>query len=131
MCLFCRSLVSDPSMLLTLSNICCIYEILKILFCVNWYKLIQINLTLLRFEYLWKLTTPHCMKSGRIQSFSGPHFPACGLNKESQSKCGKTRTRKTRNADTFHAVLLLMIAKKTISYGILIPSSLARFLENY
>ena len=47
-----------------------------------------------------------------IWSFSGPHFPAFGLNTERygvslciQSKCGKVRTRKTPNTNTFHAVL--------------------------
>ena len=44
---------------------------------------------------------PHCVKSVRIQSFSGPHFPAFGLNTETyrvnlhiQSGYGKMRTRK-------------------------------------
>ena len=46
------------------------------------------------------------MKSVRIQSYSGPHFPAFGLNTEKvslriQSKCGKIRTRITPNTDTF------------------------------
>ena len=43
----------------------------------------------------------HCVKSGRIGSFSGPYFPAFGLNTERygvslriQSKFGKIRTRK-------------------------------------
>ena len=55
----------------------------------------------------------HCVKSVRIWSFSGPDFPVFGLNTERcrgslrvQSKCEKTRTRKTLNTDTFHAVLL-------------------------
>ena len=53
----------------------------------------------------------HCVKSVRIRSFSGPYFPTFGLNTEkygvsirTQSKCGKIRTRKTPNTDTFHAV---------------------------
>ena len=44
----------------------------------------------------------HCLKSVRIRSFSGPYFPAFGLNMERysvslriQSACGKIRTRKT------------------------------------
>ena len=46
-----------------------------------------------------------------IRIFSGPYFPAFGLNTERcevspriQSECGKIRTRKTANTDTFHAV---------------------------
>ena len=53
------------------------------------------------------------VKSVRIRSFCGPHFPAFGLNTERyrvslriQSKCGKIRTRKTLNTNTFYAVLL-------------------------
>ena len=56
-------------------------------------------------------TNYHCVKSARIRSYSGPHFPAFGMNTERyglslpiQSECGKIRTRKTRNTDTFHAV---------------------------
>ena len=55
----------------------------------------------------------HCVKSVRIRSFSGPYFPAFGLSKKKysislriQSECWKIRTRKTPNADTFHAVLI-------------------------
>ena len=59
----------------------------------------------------------HCAKSVRIQSYSGPHFSAFGLNTERysvslrytislriQSKCGKIRTRITPNTSTFYAV---------------------------
>ena len=42
-----------------------------------------------------------------MQSYSGPHFPAFGLNTERyfvflhiQSKCGKIQTRITPNTDT-------------------------------
>ena len=65
----------------------------------------------------------HYVKSVRIRSFSGPYFPAFGLNTERygvslriQSECGKIRTRKTPrkirtsktpNTDTFHAVFVL------------------------
>ena len=51
--------------------------------------------------------------SVRIQSFSGPHFPALGLNTEIyrvnlhiQSECGKIRIRKTPNTDIFYAVII-------------------------
>ena len=53
----------------------------------------------------------HCVKSVRIRSYSGPHFPAFGRNTEAygvslpiQSKCGKIRTTITPNKDTFYAV---------------------------
>ena len=47
----------------------------------------------------------HCVKSVRIRSFSGPYFPASGLNTERlQSECGKIQTRKTPNTDTLYAV---------------------------
>ena len=54
----------------------------------------------------------HCAKSVRIQNYSGPHFPAFGLNTERysvslciQSKCGKIRTRIILNADSFYTVM--------------------------
>ena len=53
----------------------------------------------------------HCVKSFRIRSYFGPHFPVFRLNKEIysvslriQSECGKMRTRVTPNRDTFHIV---------------------------
>ena len=54
---------------------------------------------------LVNLLNLHCVKSVRIRSFSGPYFPAFGLHSRIQSECGKIRTRKTTNTDTFHAVL--------------------------
>ena len=54
----------------------------------------------------------HCVKSVPIRIFSGLYFPTFGLNTERysaspriQSECGKIRTRKTPNTDTFWAVL--------------------------
>ena len=54
-----------------------------------------------------------CVKIVRIRSFSGPYFPAFGLNTEKygvplriQSKYGKIRVKKTPNTDTFHPVFL-------------------------
>ena len=48
------------------------------------------------------------VKNFRIQSFSGPYIPAYRLNTKIdkvnlriQFKCGKIRTRKTPNMDTF------------------------------
>ena len=53
----------------------------------------------------------HYVKSVLIRSFSGLHLPVFGLNTDRysvslriKSECGKTRTRKTPNTDTFHAV---------------------------
>ena len=55
----------------------------------------------------------HCVKSVRIWSYSGPHFPSFEINTKRysislriQSKCGKIRTRITLNKDTFYAVCL-------------------------
>ena len=60
----------------------------------------------------------HCVKSVRIKSYSGPHFPAFGLNTKRysvslriQSQCGKIRTRTTSNTDTFYA-MKIMLRKK-------------------
>ena len=54
------------------------------------------------------------VKSVRIRSFSGPYFPAFGLNTERhsvflciQSERGEIRTRKTPNTDSFHAVFFI------------------------
>ena len=53
----------------------------------------------------------HCLKSVCIRSFSGPYFPAFGLNTgrycvslRIQSECGKIWTRETPNTDTFYAM---------------------------
>ena len=53
----------------------------------------------------------YCVKRVHIWSFSGPYFPTFGVNTERygvslriQSECGKIRTRKTSNTDTFHTV---------------------------
>ena len=55
----------------------------------------------------------HCVKSVRIWSYSGLHFPAFGLNMERdfvslriQSECGKMLTKITPNRGTFYAVLV-------------------------
>ena len=54
----------------------------------------------------------NCAKSVRIRSYSGPHFPAFGLNTERysvslhiQPEYRKMRTRITPNKNTFHAVI--------------------------
>ena len=66
------------------------------------------------------VVAPHCVKSVRIRSFSGPYFPAFELNTERyfvslsiQSECGKIRTRKIRNnSDTFDALPVRPIFNK-------------------
>ena len=73
------------------------------------------------------------MKSIRIRSYYGPHFPAFGLNTERyrvslriQSECGKMRTRITPDMDTFYAVFskqirqsesFITIAARTIEFS--------------
>ena len=56
----------------------------------------------------------NCVKSVRIQSFSGPHFPAFRLNREiyfvnfrCQSESRKIWTRKTTITDSFYSVFKL------------------------
>ena len=58
-------------------------------------------------------TSSHFVKSIRVRSYSGPHFPAFGLKTERygvsfhiQSKYGKIRTSITPNTDTFYTVWL-------------------------
>ena len=53
----------------------------------------------------------HCVKSVRIRSYSGPYFPAFGVNTERyrvsqriQSECKKMQTRITPDSATFHAL---------------------------
>ena len=65
----------------------------------------------------------HCVKRVHIRSFSGSYFPAIGLNTERygvslciQSKCGEIPTRKSPNTDTFHAVLVIILAKKLVYF---------------
>ena len=69
-----------------------------------------------QLKYLFPLSQQythryHCVKSVRNSSYSGPHFPAFGLNMDRysvslriQSECGKIRTRITPNTDTFYTV---------------------------
>ena len=66
---------------------------------VPWCYLVEIK------EYA---SSKHCVKSVHIQSSSGPHFPAFGLNTETyseslriRSKCGKMPTRITPNLSHF------------------------------
>ena len=57
----------------------------------------------------------HCLKSVRIRGYSGPHFPAFGVNTEGydvslriESECGKVMTGITPNNDTFYAMYTLV-----------------------
>ena len=64
-------------------------------------------------RWLWGFTA---WKVSKYRVFSGPYFPAFGLNTERyrayfaslriQSKCRKIRTRKTTHLDNFHAVVV-------------------------
>ena len=49
----------------------------------------------------------HCVKSIRIWSYSGPHFPAFGLNTERYGV--SRRARITPNTCTIHAVLTIQL----------------------
>ena len=74
-----------------------------------------------------------CVKSVRIWGYSGPHFPAFGLNSRIwkfvslhiQSECGKMRTRITPNTDTFYIMSISVLdfstesAKKRTIYDLL------------
>ena len=64
----------------------------------------------------------HFVKSVRIRCYSGPYFPAFGLNTERysvflriQSECGKIRTRIIPNLDTFYVVKCLIFLLKSLS----------------
>ena len=71
-----------------------------------------------------------CVKSALIRIFSGLYFLTFGLNTERyavsvciQSKCGKIRTRKIPNMDSFYAVNMSSFdeAVVSISQRIYIP----------
>ena len=77
----------------------------------------QIVMVLLMCTILMELNCwqdyEHCVKSAGIWSFSGPHFSAFGLiteiyrvNLSIQSECGKMRTRKTSNTNTYAVKLI-------------------------
>ena len=63
----------------------------------------------------------HGMKSVRIRCFSGPYFPAFGLNITSlrfQFECEKIQIGKTQNTDTIYAVKFCYINSKSINFKI-------------
>ena len=74
---------------------------------------IRIRLKLIEMREGLQNDAVDCVKSVRIRSYSGLHFPIFGLNTERygvplrfQSEYGKMRTRITPNTDTFHAVMV-------------------------
>ena len=67
---------------------------------------------LTRHHFLIVALDTHCAKIVCVQSFSGQHCPAFGLNMKIQSKWGKTWTRKTRNTDFFPAGIFVMVQIK-------------------
>ena len=76
--------------------------------CIRRFQQLELN----RWLAWWKCkysATYLCVKSSRIRSYSGPHFPAFGLNIRIQSECGKMRTRINPNTDTFHATYIVFI----------------------
>ena len=75
-------------------------------FCWNLLTIFAKRLTL----FVW-LSSEDCVNSIRVRIFSGPYFPAFGLHTKSyfvflriQSVCGKIRTKKNPNTDTFYVV---------------------------
>ena len=66
------------------------------------------------FKWMWTSLkfftfyfTSHCIKSVNNRSFAGTSFTAFGL--KFQSECGKIRTRKTLNTNTFYAAFTKVI----------------------
>ena len=70
-----------------------------------------------QYWYLFLRREKHCVKRICIRSYSGPYFPAFGLNTERngvslriQSECEKIRTRITPNMDTFYGVKMCLFS---------------------
>ena len=67
-------------------------------------------------NYLFNALVILGVKSAHIRSYSGPYFPAFGLNMERhsvslriQSEYGKIQTRITPNTGTFYAVIVSLL----------------------
>ena len=81
----------------------------------------------------------HCLKSVRIRGYSGPHFPAFGVNTEGydvslriESECGKVITRITPNTDTFYAMYILVFNWKVNPFFYNVPFwSLEKHRKNF
>ena len=71
------------------------------------------QMTHLYAHFCGRYVSCHCVKSVGIRSFSGPYFPAFGMNTERQIAfsvfCQNTGNtdQKTPNTDTFHAVCVV------------------------
>ena len=83
-------------------------------------KTLQISGKLL-LCYCTKINVSRYIKSVRILNYSGPYFPAFGLNMERygvslliQSECEKVRTRINPNTDTLRNVYYLILGKQII-----------------
>ena len=81
----------------------------------------------------------YCVKSVRTRSYSGPHFPAFGLNTEryyfsvfspNAGKCGKMRIRITPNTDSFLRSLFTNIVCIS-SYDLIISHQAAMVFHNF
>ena len=78
--------------------------------CIEYVKMFITDnkyITLMGTTAQWRIQNPQCVKSVGIRSYSGPGFPAFGLNTKKygvslriQPECGKIRTRITPNTDT-------------------------------
>ena len=74
-----------------------------------------------KLRVTWKLIFwQYCVKSVRIQSFSGPYFPTFGLNTDCcsvylriYSEYWKRRIRKNPYTDTIHAVQFTVLLCKS------------------
>ena len=76
--------------------------------CNLWKKIWKPRFSFVQIKFI---IATNCVKGVRIRRLSGLYFPAFGLYRERctvsfriQSEYRKTRTRKTSNTDTFHAV---------------------------
>ena len=89
-------------------------QILFLVFSLMFYH-IFLKQSWIKDKNIWisyiNFSAQYCVKSVHIRSYSGPHFPAFGLNAERyfvslriQFECGKVRTRITPNTNTFYAV---------------------------
>ena len=79
----------------------------------------------------------HCGKSVRIWSFFDSYFPAFGLNAKRcfiplriQWDCGKIRTRRTPNTDTFHTVFIINVHPCYFEKLGLIKEILVKFIKS-
>ena len=86
------------------------------LYRLKYFKCRRMGFQKIFYDKLFHLWAEPCIKSVRIWSNSGLHFPAFGLNKylsvfrvslRIQSECVKMQTRINPNTDTFYAVKLL------------------------